>query len=691
MRTSLGFGSTLVGLLLVTTLGACGTHDRPPVDGSVQDGTASGPPPDLARSDLGSSPDGAPIDGSTNDGATALTVATTGLPDGTVGSMYAAQLVATGGTAPYSWTILTGSFPSGVSLATSGLLSGKPTAAGSASVMVQVTDAVTSTASATVSLTIDANALAIVTTSPLQQAVVGTAYSGGFDGSGGVLPYAWTISVGSLPDGLSLDGPTGAISGTATTAGTSTFTVELTDAAASTASLAFSLTVDAAGTLLVPTNFRVDVEVGTTGELFVSWDGVSAATYYNLQRSTALGSGYALVSACSGATLGHDNTKTGLKICRDGGLTVGTSYYYEVQACNTSGCSLFSAPASNSPVTSDCTATQIPPFDGLKAPKDFSVVSTTVDDTITFDTDDLEFAAFPPSNVTRRHQLYIALPGSGEFAGIGFLAQAAQFLGYDVISINYSNLSSQENVCVGDPLCFEAISEAKFDWTGPCTVPNTPPSAHCGTDPHTHAPYYNGNPADAITQRVSKMLQYLNANQNVNGTNWGEYLSGTTPIWSKIALGGHSQGGDMATFTAYKQSVARAVNISGPPQATPCTTALYADCPMDGVEVGAPYLNGFITGQSATELRRIYGLVSVNDARYIQGVYFAVWSAIGFDAAHDDVEEKLDLPGATVGIDCNAGTPSHNFSSSAPTARGTGHDDTLYPWFEDVYKFMLTQ
>jgi hypothetical protein len=47
------------------------------------------------------------------------------------------------------------------------------------------------------------------------------------------------------------------------------------------------------------------------------------------------------------------------------------------------------------------------------------------------------------------------------------------------------------------------------------------------------------------------LLQYLNNNgYNANGTTWGNYLSGTTPRWDKMIVGGHSQGGDMGTFAA---------------------------------------------------------------------------------------------------------------------------------------------
>jgi hypothetical protein len=71
-------------------------------------------------------------------------------------------------------------------------------------------------------------ALAIASAS-LPGGVQGSAYSAQLAGSGGAGPYAWSVSAGALPPGLSLNAASGTISGTPTVVGDSTFTIELRD------------------------------------------------------------------------------------------------------------------------------------------------------------------------------------------------------------------------------------------------------------------------------------------------------------------------------------------------------------------------------------------------------------------------------------------------------------------------------
>jgi hypothetical protein len=84
-----------------------------------------------------------------------LTITTTSLPNGQTGSAYSASLAASGGVAPYTWSITTGSLPAGVNLnASTGALTGTPTAGGSFALTFQVRDSATTAATATKSLTL---------------------------------------------------------------------------------------------------------------------------------------------------------------------------------------------------------------------------------------------------------------------------------------------------------------------------------------------------------------------------------------------------------------------------------------------------------------------------------------------------------------------------------------------------------
>ena len=72
----------------------------------------------------------------------APTITTSTLPSATVGQPYSATLQATGGLAPYTWSLNDGALPTGLTLSTSGLISGTPTVAGSFKFDVLVTEAI---------------------------------------------------------------------------------------------------------------------------------------------------------------------------------------------------------------------------------------------------------------------------------------------------------------------------------------------------------------------------------------------------------------------------------------------------------------------------------------------------------------------------------------------------------------------
>jgi hypothetical protein len=163
-----------------------------------------------------------------------VTTTSSSLPLGVANSLYAgATLQATGGITPYSWAVTTGSLPAGLTLnASTGAISGTPTASGTANFTVTVTDSETPTArTATANLSLVVNPALSVTTASLSAGVIGTNYSQTLAAAGGITPYTWSVTTGSLPAGLSLNSSTGVISGTptGTFTGTTSFTVTATD------------------------------------------------------------------------------------------------------------------------------------------------------------------------------------------------------------------------------------------------------------------------------------------------------------------------------------------------------------------------------------------------------------------------------------------------------------------------------
>ena len=164
----------------------------------------------------------------------ALAVTTTSLPAGTVSTPYpSTSLQASGGVPPYSWSLQSGSLAAGLNLSTAGAISGTPTLAGAYPLTFMVTDSSTTpgTAKGSLTLTISAapTSTLTLTSTTLAEATLNTAYSAALTATGGVAPYTFTLANGTgLPAGLSLSSA-GGISGTPTTAGSTAFTVNVTD------------------------------------------------------------------------------------------------------------------------------------------------------------------------------------------------------------------------------------------------------------------------------------------------------------------------------------------------------------------------------------------------------------------------------------------------------------------------------
>ena len=156
-----------------------------------------------------------------------LAITTKALPVGIVTASYSYQLTATGYNTPFTFSLVSGTLPSGYTLSSSGLISGTTSSTFSGSPKFQVADALGDTyplaplADATLSLTVQPSGLSI-TTSSINQVILGRAFTQTLAATGGSGHYTWSISPTSanqLPTGLSLGATTGAITGTTTQTG----------------------------------------------------------------------------------------------------------------------------------------------------------------------------------------------------------------------------------------------------------------------------------------------------------------------------------------------------------------------------------------------------------------------------------------------------------------------------------------
>jgi large repetitive protein len=149
----------------------------------------------------------------------ALTVGQTNAP-------YTMQFTATGAASP-TWTVSSGSLPAGLTLSSTGTLSGTPTATGDYSFKITASSG---SASDTQTYT-----LSIVEPLKINNAPAGTAGEVGLaftlapNASGGKQGYTWTLT-GNLPPGLTFDPATGSITGRPTAAGTFPVSIGLKDA-----------------------------------------------------------------------------------------------------------------------------------------------------------------------------------------------------------------------------------------------------------------------------------------------------------------------------------------------------------------------------------------------------------------------------------------------------------------------------
>ena len=233
--------------------------------------------------------------GSLSWSAKAITISPATLPDWTVGVPYSQTLTATACT-PCLWSE-TGTLPPGISLhATTGVLNGTPSSAGTYNFTVVAASGLTNGSQA---YTVVINSAIRITTASLPAGQVAVPYSQTIAVSGGTSPYVFSVSTGSLPAGLSLASATGSVSGTPTKAGSFSFTVQVTDHIGATATQTYTLTVSAVSLPVITTTSPLP-----NGTIGFSYSATLAATGGTTPYAWSIASGALPAGLALNATTG---------------------------------------------------------------------------------------------------------------------------------------------------------------------------------------------------------------------------------------------------------------------------------------------------------------------------------------------------------------------------------------------------
>jgi hypothetical protein len=162
--------------------------------------------------------------------AAAPSITTASLPEASVGSSYSTSFAASGG-GSQSWSIVSGSLPSGLSLGSNGVLNGTPQTAGNATFTVKVT---ANGASSQKQFTLNVSQALEISAPASQVGEVAIPLAVALNANGGSAPYRWEIIAGSFPAHVGFigdqgNGSTATIKGVPADAGSFTLSFKVTD------------------------------------------------------------------------------------------------------------------------------------------------------------------------------------------------------------------------------------------------------------------------------------------------------------------------------------------------------------------------------------------------------------------------------------------------------------------------------
>ncbi len=253
---------------------------------------------------------------------TAPTITTLSLKNypATGGTAYSYSLNAIGSPSNFTWSITSGSLPTGLSLSNSGVISGTPTEiVSNKSFTVKADNGVSPASTKTLTLTVNGIAPTITTQPTLPNGMINSSYSASLTVTGYPNNFTWSITSGSLPNGLSLS-ENGVISGMPTeVVNSKKFIVKVTNNVTNdSTSKEFEITIYN-DQLSTPTNMKS--VLNTYNSTLITWNNVLEATSYQIYYKRADETNWR-------------TTTTTLNYKRIYNLTPGYRYYFKVVAYN---------------------------------------------------------------------------------------------------------------------------------------------------------------------------------------------------------------------------------------------------------------------------------------------------------------------------------------------------------------------
>ena len=236
---------------------------------------------------------------------------------------------------------------------------------------------------------------------------------------------------------------------------------------------------------------------------------------------------------------------------------------------------------------------------------------------------DIPHEAYVPAHPPTRPRLAVFFPGTGARpAYYAPVAEALASAGWYVVLLRYVATTATENACPATPS--PAALECYRVFRGETVFGENVP------DPKGHAYNYPGGhivKADSVMNRLLKLVAYLATHPTVAGAAWsgfqeqrnGHCVSFNTTYgacnlnWSRVAVGGHSQGAGVALYLSAFFALDRVVMLSGPEDADP----------RPG---GAAVATWITDGHFATPASHIYGFTHRDDPFYARQT--AVWAAL---------------------------------------------------------------